>query len=68
MNCSTECHFVYAFNLNLPFHQKAPVANPCEPNPCQNGGECSVDAEGKFSCACAEGFEGRRCQKETGNH
>eukprot|EP00064_Thunnus_orientalis_P015395 superscaffoldBa00002844_g15447 len=35
----------------------APV---CQPNPCQNGGECR-DLFNSYNCSCAEGWAGRRC-------
>ena len=34
---------------------------PCDPNPCQNGGSCTPDGDG-FTCECAEGFTGDRCE------
>lgn len=34
--------------------------NPCEPNPCRNGGMCSEDPGG-FVCHCPDGFAGLRC-------
>jgi hypothetical protein len=35
--------------------------DPCDPNPCQNGGTCSASGEA-FSCACAAGFSGNTCE------
>ncbi|KAG7230084.1 hypothetical protein INR49_009804 [Caranx melampygus] len=32
----------------------------CEPNPCQNGGECIRDGN-NFDCQCPTGFRGRFC-------
>lgn len=32
----------------------------CEPNPCQNGGECQ-DFFNTYNCSCAEGWAGRHC-------
>ena len=31
--------------------------DPCEPNPCENGGTCT---DGK--CKCATGFSGGKCE------
>ena len=31
--------------------------DPCEPNPCENGGTCT---DGK--CKCAAGFTGGKCE------
>jgi hypothetical protein len=39
-----------------------PPANPCEPNPCQNAGNCKVDAEGAVECYCVEPFTGEFCE------
>ena len=35
--------------------------NECESSPCQNGGACT-DHVNRFTCACAAGYEGTRCQ------
>lgn len=37
------------------------AANPCSPNPCLNGGTCTVSGT-TYSCGCAAGFEGTTCQ------
>ena len=33
----------------------------CNPNPCQNDGECE-DGVAMYTCHCAAGFEGGDCQ------
>ena len=38
--------------------------DPCEPNPCHNGGLCLPEDDGTFTCQCADGFSGETC--ETG--
>jgi hypothetical protein len=35
--------------------------DPCNPNPCENGGACMV-SNGGYSCSCPSGFEGVRCE------
>ncbi|XP_030742219.1 delta-like protein 3 [Echinops telfairi] len=35
--------------------------NPCDVNPCANGGSCS-ETPGSFECACPRGFYGLRCE------
>ncbi|CAM9593916.1 unnamed protein product, partial [Laminaria digitata] len=37
----------------------------CSPNPCQNGGSCSIDPAGGHLCSCASGFGGMACQTDT---
>ena len=37
---------------------------PCNPNPCLNGGTCTVNNESAqfFECECTEFFEGNMCE------
>ncbi|XP_038067480.1 mucin-19-like isoform X4 [Patiria miniata] len=51
-----ECTFVLSIT---------PGVDPCSPNPCQNGGQCSV-AVNTFSCQCPTGFTGTTCENPTG--
>ena len=37
-------------------------ANPCENNTCENGATC-VSAGLQYSCECADGFTGFRCNR-----
>uniref|UniRef100_T1GEP2 EGF-like domain-containing protein n=1 Tax=Megaselia scalaris TaxID=36166 RepID=T1GEP2_MEGSC len=38
--------------------------NECEPNPCQNGGQC-IDEVGAYKCNCTgTGFEGPQCEND----
>ena len=32
--------------------------DPCDPNPCKNGGSCSIGFENTVSCFCPEKFSG----------
>jgi hypothetical protein len=34
---------------------------PCDANPCQNGGACSVDSNNKAVCDCKGEYEGYYC-------
>ena len=36
---------------------------PCDPNPCDNGGDCTVSGT-TFSCDCAPGYRGDTCGEE----
>ena len=39
------------------------LPDPCDPNPCENGGDCSAtDFNVDFVCNCPEDFEGQVCQ------
>uniref|UniRef100_A0A4W6CBM3 Agrin n=1 Tax=Lates calcarifer TaxID=8187 RepID=A0A4W6CBM3_LATCA len=35
--------------------------NPCQPNPCKNGGACQVKEAEMFHCKCSKGFWGPTC-------
>ncbi|XP_028998600.1 hepatocyte growth factor activator isoform X2 [Betta splendens] len=46
-------------------HANGSAADPCQVNPCQNGGVCAAVARGHaFGCSCPEGFSGRRCEQK----
>ena len=51
-------------NISLPL---APLGrsdtNPCEPNPCKNGGICSADG-GAAVCKCPAGFKPPYCEQK----
>ena len=34
----------------------------CQPNPCQNTGQCSLLSEEEYECRCSSGFTGTNCQ------
>lgn len=44
--------------LRFPLH-----SDQCNPNPCLNGGVCSVGPNGKFVCSCPELYSGKKCQR-----
>lgn len=37
--------------------------NPCQPNPCKNGGACQVKEAEMFHCKCSKGFWGKMSTK-----
>ena len=42
-----------------------PPPNPCHPNPCKNGGECSSKGD-RYICKCPEGYTGKHCEDGMG--
>ena len=38
--------------------------DPCSPNPCKNGGTCSISS-GEFTCSCVSGYTGDDCNTST---
>jgi len=42
--------------------QPAAAQGPCDPNPCQNGGQCQDDGTNFRGCRCPAGFEGQFCE------
>ena len=38
--------------------------NPCEPDPCQNGGRCGRLTGAKFFCDCPDTHQGEICEDE----
>ncbi|XP_071842403.1 uncharacterized protein [Apostichopus japonicus] len=39
------------------------AGNPCNPNPCQNGGSCNFLGGGAFFCSCINSFTGTTCEQ-----
>ena len=37
------------------------ASNDCNPNPCQNGGNCRIE-DGHFKCECSPGYSGKTCE------
>ncbi|XP_068088672.1 protein delta homolog 2 [Hyperolius riggenbachi] len=35
-------------------------------DPCQNGGNCTIDLDGEYTCHCKEPFHGRNCELKRG--
>ena len=42
------------------------VFDPCAPNPCLNGGTCTVANDTIAQCECMFGLTGDTCKQETG--
>ena len=57
----------YMFNLSVAFITD--IVDPCQPNPCLNGGTCKASNDGKsFTCQCKPGWSGNKCQTSKSNH
>ncbi|KAK3086303.1 hypothetical protein FSP39_016575, partial [Pinctada imbricata] len=41
------------------------VKDPCENNPCQNGGTCLSVTETSYDCECTQGHLGKRCEFDS---
>ena len=37
------------------------VTDPCDPDPCDNGGTCSASDDGYYVCTCPTGWTGINC-------
>ncbi|EDV28344.1 uncharacterized protein TRIADDRAFT_53907 [Trichoplax adhaerens] len=76
MHCSSDasainqCSFMYGTNTNncnRPMKVECQRAT-CNPNPCQNGGNCTLSMNGtnptiiSYSCSCMPGYIGENCQ------
>ena len=53
------------FYLKQCWHLISFVVSPCDNNPCENNGTCSVDVNGNATCTCDGNWNGTYCQ---GNH
>jgi hypothetical protein len=53
-DCSTEFGAWHACNT--------PGPDPCDPDPCQNEGNCKADADGNATCDCLEKYSGDFCE------
>ncbi|CAJ1086238.1 hepatocyte growth factor activator isoform X2 [Xyrichtys novacula] len=50
---------------NIFVHTSRGVTNPCQANPCQNGGVCTlIPHRLTFECSCPESFTGRLCEQK----
>jgi len=56
---SATCGDSYAFVCELP----QPPPDPCDPNPCMNGGTCLDEGAGLFSCNCVPQWSGPTCEE-----
>ena len=42
-------------------------SDSCSLDPCKNGGNCSADGTGRYSCECPQGIGGENCTEGTLN-
>ncbi|XP_026209336.1 hepatocyte growth factor activator isoform X1 [Anabas testudineus] len=49
---------------NVSVHTSRRITDPCQVNPCQNGGVCTlIPLRHTFECSCPESFTGRLCEQ-----
>ncbi|XP_012780118.2 hepatocyte growth factor activator serine protease isoform X2 [Maylandia zebra] len=49
---------------NVFVHTSRRITDPCQANPCQNGGVCTaIPHRRTFECSCPESFSGRICEQ-----
>ncbi|XP_060767322.1 inactive serine protease PAMR1 isoform X1 [Neoarius graeffei] len=64
---SLHIHFVSdGYNNYDGFSATFQELSVCSPNPCMNGGVCSLNTIKTFHCACQAGFTGLHCENESG--
>ena len=59
-----ECTSILLVTNTLTFFASL---DPCSPNPCASGGQCSVEGD-RFNCKCAVGFKGDTCKQKGELH
>lgn len=48
-------------------HQRS-FPDPCDPNPCLNGGKCDAAKDGEsYECDCPKGYRGDHCEDRKYN-
>jgi hypothetical protein len=63
--CSCPDGYVGGFGKDCSEEEKAPevAAHPCDGIPCSNGATCVEDIGDSYTCNCASGWMGPRCQE-----
>ena len=56
-----------AYNIDVFLSDHCPPfsSDPCEPNPCLNGGTCNGDLSGTYTCDCDTYWSGPHCEIAT---
>lgn len=63
ISCSL-CPDDYGCNNQL-CSKSSTTSNPCNPNPCLNGGTCAQSSTGSAVCTCTQGWTGSVCQTQV---
>lgn len=58
-----ECHCYARYSGNNCQIDNGP---PCDSSPCRNGGTCTEESDGNYSCTCIPGFTGILCESQVG--
>uniref|UniRef100_A0A667ZVR9 trypsin n=1 Tax=Myripristis murdjan TaxID=586833 RepID=A0A667ZVR9_9TELE len=53
----------YMFYMLLQNNASLLFAGVCDPNPCLNGGSCTIGSNSNFECLCPEPYTGKKCQR-----
>lgn len=71
-----ETHYKNWINVSVVFHISSSslysifrfwayfvccLTGPCDSRPCQNGGTCSNNNDGSYTCRCLSGYSGKDC-------
>ncbi len=61
INCQIPS-YGYPINPFQPSVPSIPALNPCNSNPCSNGGQCICLNTGNYYCVCPNGYIGLNCE------
>jgi hypothetical protein len=62
-DCINECPSGYTADPNRTCVESTAQVNPCDKDPCKNGGTCQ-NTLADFSCTCTSSYSGKYCEKK----
>lgn len=45
--------------------QNCETCDPCNPNPCGNGGQCTPYGSNSYQCTCVAPYSGQNCEQQN---